>query len=316
MITGGAIRKEKLILSAGSPADANSVKGGLAGQNSSLSTSPYGNKVDLSIEGQNLSLVKDSRLPFTYEEVRTIIKKIQAFERITKKNADIILESAREILGARLTFFYPHTQKPSVEFAFSYNWASIEISNPNFQTIYAEVRDAITRNQGSSIKVFSNNMDIISIHNYSLKGIYLKRKSYEEMADIFIKHGLFDADDRKKFIVRAAAFGTKSVIYMDARQLSQKNDETFDLENDANYTPRIGAKHFLKPIVETLDKLSRQGVFSTLLPEHIKIMHVVLEKPEMIVKYSLAETIKDCVVSFISDFSEEINDAYRDSPKK
>ena len=50
MITGGALKKERLILTTRSPQDAVMVKHGLSGKNSFFSTAPYGNKVDLVIE--------------------------------------------------------------------------------------------------------------------------------------------------------------------------------------------------------------------------------------------------------------------------
>ena len=132
MITGGTLQKERLMLTTESVADAKLVKSGISGRNNFINIAPYGNYLSLKIEGQNLSVTKEDKRVFTFEEVHALLKKIQMFGRIQKRVINDLLDSARHTLSSKLTLFFPNSQAPAVELAFAYNWAAMEFESEFF----------------------------------------------------------------------------------------------------------------------------------------------------------------------------------------
>jgi hypothetical protein len=315
MITGGSFRNEKFILASESDADAIMIKRGLCGKTDVIALAPYGNKAAVSTAGNTLIFRKQSGLPLTYEEAHNIIKKIRLFEKVSDKVVNHLQREARMQLKAPLTLFYPSAAAPVIQIAFSYNWVSFEVERPDFAAALPLIHDAIlTAKHSSILKAFSNNADTISVHNYDMGGIYVPRTALAALAETLLKYNLIKPDEKNVFVTRVAAFGVHSVSYMDARQLSQNVDETFELSDDKNYNPLIGQPSFLIPALQGFSVLATNGDFKKLGAEQIQQLRSVLVNPESLKPYGLSETIAICIASFVQDFKNEIADAYRNLP--
>ena len=307
MITGGSFRNEKFIMAAESERDADAVKAGLCGRNHHFTLSPYGNKVNLNIHENTLTFIKQSGRPFSYEEAHTIVKKIQLCEKLTEKVASNILQDARTHLESGLTLFYPSTLTPVIQVVYSLNWVAFETQLEQFAAHLDKVRKVLKEDdQGEQLKAFSNESNIISIYNYSMGGLYINRKTLEMVADILIEESLMMQKDKKEFVVQTAAFGMKCVIYMSARQMCQNADETFSLEDDANYNPLVGQKDFVLPMYAMFDTLIQKRNFSALGSAELEILRTVMDDPKSLEQYALSDTISSCVTYFIKDYADLI----------
>ncbi len=306
MITSGKIRNEKLKLISDKTKDAEITRGALAGKNNHFYLSPYGNYIDISIDGAIITLTKHSGRIFTYEEVKNLIKKMQSFERIRKKEADEILGSARDLLDAKLTSFFPAIKKPIVEISFSYNWVSIEFQCKDFDKIYSKIQNSIADYLDKNIKICSNNYDIVTLHNYSMAGISISRKALEALADIFIEENIVAEAGKTAFVARNAAFGAKSVSYMEARNLCKNADESFSINNEQNYNSDIGNREYIALIFDIFDKLSLKGDFLKLDNNQMQLLKELLVKPENIEQHKVLESIKNHFINFAEEFHEEI----------
>ena len=309
MITGGALKQEKLILTTSSEKDAKMARGGLAGKNVYISTAPYGNRTDLSTEGTNVILTKNSGTPFTYEEVRTLVKKVRMFDRISPSKAEAILEKARQRLDSRLTLFFPDVKHPTIEIGFSYNWISIEFQSNKFTNIYKIIKNIIEKNEPKCIKVFSNEDNIISIHNYAMQGIYVSRKSFEEIAGIFVTNGLIEKSQENKFALRVLALQVKSVSYMEARMLCQSVDENFDFKTTKKYSPVIGNRAFLTEMMSIFNNIFKQGSIEHLALPELTSLNNVSQNISILETHHLAETINNSLSNFAKEYKEDINKA-------
>ncbi len=311
MITGGSFRNEKFILAAESDADASMIKRGLCGKSEHMSVAPYGNKVNISLQGNTIVFKKHSGLPLTYEETYTVIRKICLFGKIMDKTTHYLHREARMHLPAGLTLFYPNTTLPAIQIIFSYNWVTFETERKDFAQSLPAIHDAVLVGQkDNKLKVFSNDSTVISIHNYQMGGIYIGRACLGAIADALIQRGLTRSDEKDTFVIRTAAFGVKSSIYMDARQLCQNVDETFDITANTNYNPLIGQQSFLTPILGSFGFLAETGSFSDLSQDQVEMLRAILLKPESLKQYGLSETISMCLTAFTRDFGDEIGKAY------
>lgn len=307
MIIAGALRNDKLVLTTRSAAEASLVKNGIAGENPFLPAAPYGNRVDFSVDANTITLTKHSGQAFTYEEVRSFIKKIILFGRITESEAKSLLDLARAGLGSRLTFFYPNNRTPKIEVSFAYNWVAVEFDNTNFNEIFEKASSLITQNQKSSVKVFSSNLKTITIHDYSMDAIYVRRNSFEGIADAIISDGVILPGEKYIFITRASASNIKSVIYMEARRLTKGADENFEFSDNKALDPLIGRKELLVPLINIMDEITKRGGFSGLKPEQIKLLKSLSANMQEVDKYSPSKSIRESIRFFLQDFSEEVN---------
>ena len=286
------------------------VKNGFAGKNIYVSIAPFGNRVAPTIESDDLVLTKHSGHPFTYEEVHGIIKKILSFKQIDEVNADNIIKLARINLESVLTLFFPTHEKPKVEICYAYNWASIEFKAKDFKEAFMEVRDAVKEYQKPSVKIFSNNLDIISLHNYDMKGICILRKTYEKIATILEEQGVTLAIDHHQFVVQATAFGIKSVMFMEGRAQAENADETYSIKHSRTYSPALGNMDFVTSIYAIMCAIARKGLFSDLKPEQLKILEALTDNPALLDKYELTDSIQMCLQAFLADFKLEIDAAF------
>ncbi len=306
MITSGALREERFILNAKSASDASLVKNGIAGDNPFLHAAPYGNRIDFSLEGTHLVLAKHSGQPFTYEEIHSFIKKIQLFERIDIKDARAILEQARVSLDSKLTLFYPHPNNSTVEVAFAYNWASIEFDSPKFEDAFDNLKEQIVEIQGRSTKVHSNHSNMISIHLYSVSGIYLKRHTLEVISNALASHSVIPEREKDKLVLRTAAFGVRSVTYMEARQMCNGADETFDFGTYPEYNPEIGDRNFLKDVMDIMTEIALSGEFSGLAREKLELLVLCANSEDVKEKYHIVNTIAELLVNFSTEFKKDM----------
>ncbi len=306
MITGGDITKNRLSLTTESDFDAKLVKGGLAGRNNYLVIPPYGNKLNFKIEGYNIIVTKDDKRIFTFEEVHSLIKKIQMFGRIGKNTMSDIINHARTLLPVKLTLFLPNEVHPAVEVAFAYNWASIEFESEDFNKIMPEVKRKVNKTSEPSIKVFSNNVDIITFHNYAMDGIYIDSSSFDGMADVLIENRIINRASKSIFITRSCAFGVKSVAYMEARKLSRTNDDMFDIHQKEKLGIEIGDVDYFITLMDSFASLSEDGRFSQLNDNQIKQLYEIIENPQVLGQHDMPESIVHSVKGFVADFSTEI----------
>lgn len=315
MITGGSFRNEKFILAAESDNDAEMIKRGLCGKSEMMAIAPYGNKVNVSLQGNTILLFKkQSGRPLTYEEAHTLIKKIRLFDKVGDKIVTHLQREARVQLDAPLTLFFPSPAQPVIQVAFSYNWVSFETERNDFAQALPRIHDAIALAKFPALlKIFSNGSDTISIHNYDMNGIYIPRRALDTLADALIENRLIRPADKNLFAVRTAAVGVYTVSYMDARHLCQNVDETFNLNDEKNFNPLIGQQSFLTPILGTFKILAESGDFSRLSKEAITVLRSVLLSPDSMRQYALSETISFCIASFAKDFGEEISLAYKNT---
>jgi len=310
MINECELFDRELIFKTSSASQAKLIRSIIVGQNSELTLSPYGNRISVALEDGQAILVKESGNPFTYEEIRTVVKKLLMFHRIKPGAADHALNMSRMKLNSKLTLFYPNKNMPRVEISFSYNWASISFHSDKFNDLYPEIRDAILEGQSSAIKVFSNNIDTISIHNYAMQGIYVSRRAFEGIAAILIKSNILNPSDKDSFALRATAFGVLSVSYMEARQICKNTDETFSIDSEEDYNPLIGNRKFLSPTMNLLQHLTEKGQFSGAPEEGLRLLHNVWNDSKAIEKHSLAITIRGAVSAFVRNYHEEVEVAY------
>jgi len=308
MIIGGELHKGVLTLNAESSQDATMIKSGLSGKNHFINLSPYGNRINLTNQGSNLILKKHVGTSLTYEEIKVVIKKIQMFGRIKAEKADQILFSARRVLDSKLTFFFITIDNPLIEIGFSYNWASIEFKSSNFDKIFPNIKEAITDNSPPSIKVFSNNSDSVSVHNYAMNGLYIPKDSFEMISDILINEGILKDKHKNSFIIKASAFGIKSVCYMEARQIAGDQDESFEIQNSSHYKEETGDFNFVTTFYNIITSLAENGSFNDLQEEHITFLKEFTEDIHNLDKYNLSETIKECCEGLIHDYEEDIVD--------
>jgi hypothetical protein len=306
MITGGTLQKERLILTTESVADAKLVKSGIGGRNNFINIAPYGNHLSLKIEGQNLSVTKEDKRVFTFEEVHALLKKIQMFGRIKKRVMHDLLESSRHTLCSKLTLFFPNDKAPMVELAFAYNWAAMEFESEFFGKILPEVKQAVKKSKAPSIKIFSNNMDIISFHNYAMNGIYINRRAFEGIADVLCENRLLGKPSRPSFVMRACAFGVKSVAYMETRKIYKITDDLFELNQVKASSPEMGDIGYFVPLMEVFDVLAKTGKLSALSGVQLASFRSISDDVDSLDQYNLPETIVHSVVGFIDDFREEI----------
>jgi len=306
MIIGGELHKGVLTLNAESSQDATMIKSGLSGKNHFINLSPYGNRINLTNQGSNLILKKHVGTSLTYEEIKVVIKKIQMFGRIKPEKADSILLSARRVLDSKLTFFFITLENPVVEIGFSYNWASIEFKSSNFDKIFPNIKDAITNNSPSSIKVFSNNSDSVSVHNYAMNGIYIPRHSFDAISDILISEGVLKDKHKDNFIIKASAFGIKSVCYMEARQIAGDQDESFTMGDSSQYKEETGDFNFVTNFYNIITSLAEHGSFSELTEKDITFLKEFTTDIDNLEKYNLSETIKECCEGLVHDYEEDI----------
>lgn len=310
MIINGALRKEKLVLTAGSANEALLIKGGLVGENAFLSVPPFGNRIDFSVDANNIVISKHSGQPLTYEEIRSFIKKIILFGRINERETRSLLELARTGVGSRLTLFYPNTKHPKVEVSFAYNWVSVEFEDHKFDDSFQITSDTITRSQKPTTKIFHNNIRNISIHDYSRDAIYIRRSSFEGITDALVGDKVFLPAEKNIFVLRSAAFNVKSVIYMEARRLTKGADENFEISDNKSLDPTVGRKELLVPLLNIIDEISKHGSFSGIKSAQANILYNILEKPSEYEKYSPSSSIKEALKSFAEDFAEEIKREY------
>lgn len=310
MIIAGALRNDKLVLTARSAVEATLVKDGIAGENPYLPSAPYGNRVDFAVDANTLTISKHSGQPFTYEEVRSFIKKVILFGRINEAEAKSLLELARAGPGSRLTFFYPNNKTPKIEVSFAYNWVAVEFDNSNFDSIFQEASSSIAQYQKPSTKIYNSNLRTITIHDYSMDAIYIRRTSFNGIADAVIKDGVLLPGEKYIFVTKAASFNVKSVIYMEARRLTKGADENFEFSDNKALDPLIGRKELLVPLINTLDEITRRGGFSSLKPDQIKLLKSLSDNNAEVDKYTPSQAIRDAIKFFLEDFADEIKSNY------
>ncbi len=316
MLIGGKILKEKMILVTESAHDANMIKLGLAGKNNFISIPPYGNQILPQLDTANLSLRKASKLPFSYEEVRTIVKKVEAFGKARPQTVANITNEARHVLEAQLTKFLPDITNAKLELAVSYNWISMQINGAHFQEIYDEVLEILNTNADRNLKIFSNNQETISIHNYDMRGIYIARAQMEKIIDAFKKNALFNIEYKQSLLVKCLAFITKCVVFMEARQQCQHSDEAFELEKNRQYNPMLGNRDFIERMQSALDTLSHGGDLLALDLEKLGELYAISKNEIQIDSFGLMQSIRMCYANFINDFKNEISMAYKEKQRQ
>jgi len=308
MIASIFFKKEKTVLVAESHPDALMVKNGIAGKNNFFFLPPFGNKVGIAIETNNIILGKESGKPLTYDEARNLVKKIKLIGRIAKLEERAVLKSSRDELASKLSFLYPMVRKPIIEFSFAYNWLTIEFEVRNMTEISIKLRAAL-ENKKNNLKITSDD-DMIGIHNYDLNGILLRRADFEAIGKILAESKIIAADEIRKFALRTTLFGVKAAILMEARQINRSADENFDFSSDANYNPLTGDRKFLSSLMKALDWLSDKGIFLSLNDEQLKLLAPLCDDLSGLDKYSFSPLIKNIVAAMLEDFKDELKVAY------
>ncbi len=306
MIVSGELRDGKLTLRAESTQDATMVRNGLSGKNTFINIAPYGNRIEITLMGNGIIFRKSNNNALTYEELKSIIKKIQMFGKIESFYAKRILKDAREALNRQLTMFFRTTVTPQLEIGFAYNWISLEFKTSNFDNIFNAIKTHLAENCPPTIKAFSNNSDSISIHNYAMSGIYLPRKIHEGIADILIKDKIISPEDKDLLITKSIAFGVKSVSFMEARQASDHADETFSINNLEQYSHNLGDINFIKEMFTIAEKLANTGTFTELDEEDLQQLSKISEEDAYIESFSLSQTLYECFHGIAHNFSKEI----------
>lgn len=309
MITGCIFRKEKFVLNAESPADASMVKGGLVGKNTFTYSSPFGNRINISTEANSLSFFKPSGKAFTYEEIHGLIKKIELLGKIARLEEVNILTSARKDLDSKMTLFFPSESKPALAISFFYNWISIDLEDTKkFKEISVKLIELV-EGISKSLMVYAGKYSSITIHNYDMGSLYFNKAQLDNIAQVLVDNGIISKEEKKRFIVRAAAFMIKSIIYMEARHIVKNADETFSFDEDSNYNPLIGNREFLQKFLKVMSWLGDKGLFISLNAEQLQTLADISDDPEILTKQSLSELIKQDIESFMKDFKDEITAA-------
>ena len=175
-----------------------------------------------------------------------------------------------------------------------------------FGKILPEVKQAVKKSKAPSIKIFSNNMDIISFHNYAMNGIYINRCAFEGIADVLCENRLLSKPSRASFVMRTCAFGVKSVAYMEARKISKITDDLFEVSQVRALSPKMGDAVFFVEIMSVFDVLSKTGKLSTLSEGQLTCLRRISDDADILGLHKLPETIIHSLVGFVSDFSQEI----------
>ncbi|MCB2081842.1 MAG: hypothetical protein KDD76_04330, partial [Rickettsiales bacterium] len=162
MINNTILRRDRFILQMDSARPAELLKAALAGTSKLIPIAPYGHNIHVAVDGSDLKITREDEAFFAYEEVRCIVKKMHLFGKLSKKNADHILDMARRTLSSRLTLFYPNIQAPVVEVAFAYNWASFGFTADAFENIATELNERLAGIIAPTAKLFDNNTDTYS----------------------------------------------------------------------------------------------------------------------------------------------------------
>lgn len=306
MIISGELKEGKLTLRAESTQDATMIRSGLSGKNTFVNIAPYGNRIEITLMGNGIVFRKNNDTPLTYEELKSIVKKIQMFGKIDSFQAKRVLKDAREELNRQLTLFFKTVMTPQLEMGFAYNWISLEFKHDALDEIFNEIKALITETCPPTIRVFSNNSDAISIHNYAMTGIFLGRDSYEGIVAILVRHGILLQDDSEIFVRRASAFAVKSVSFMEARQASDQADEDFSISHLENYELNVGDIQFIKKMLEITEKLSETGEFSSLDAEYLHELYKIASEDNYIAHFNLSDTLLACFSGIARNFSDEI----------
>lgn len=290
MITGGTIKRERLVLATESSQDALNLKRILTGNSVHLTLPPYANHIDLFPDDKNLILVKHNSLPYTYDEIHNLTRRIEDFGWAKQKTVSQILDDARGTLEIRHTSFFPSYQEPRVEVCFGYNWIFVSCAHEPFQEIVTDIQSSIEKSGLPWVVHANHNRNFFMLFNYSLEGIYLDRKTVENITNIIEKHGVLKAEEKSKFALHLMAFSIKTMAYMEAWMLSKSTQECPTIEEMSGRVP-TEKKPEITPIMDLLSDIFQKGTISALTDKKKDLLNTLASTPESVLTSEYASSI-------------------------
>lgn len=306
MIRGGTLQHNHIHFVTDNAKDAERLRGMLVGNKYStfFTTSPYNERVVVNQDAQHITLHKNGDSSFTYEELKQIVRKLRSFHFMTREHALELRASARRLLPANFTLFYPDHKDPIVEITFLQNWASMTFESPLFKKLYALLQPVIARNMGEEVRVFCNYTDTVSIHHYEMKGLFIGYKTFKEIAGILAAGKVLEKEAIHHFATEATRFGMQSISYLEARQLCVAADQVYERADNHSESPYSHAG--MKPVLDILAILAKTGRFDDLEDEQITFLRGFLENPRNVERYPGSDETRDTIRSLVHTFAPEI----------
>lgn len=302
MIIGGELTKERVKFSINTLTAAKSIRGIFAGHSDFFTIPPYDEKVDILVDDCDVTFIKTSGKEFSYEEFVGIVKNVTSFSRINSSDAIGLVFSAREILDSDATFFFPEKQKSYLEVPFFFNWIRLDFFSPRFADISYHVKRTILGLLGEEYKVFSNNVDDISIYNWNNDCIFISRKSFHDISDALITYGMLARAHKDNFIEGVTNFGIRRFCFLTAKELYKRVGNIIPDEKSAG-----DFREILEYVTRILSTIAKNGRITDLDDEQYALLDSFRQNPDLKNKFHRIEQIRQTLTFAATKLGEEMD---------